>query len=151
MSVSLTEILDAAARLEGMIYPTPMIADEKLSDEIGARTFLKAECLQRAGSFKVRGAFNRISRLSEEEKARGVIAASRGNHAQGVAMAAKLNGIRAVIVLPEFAPLTKVVATRALGPRSSYTARALTRPSHIRKSCITNTATHTFTRLTTSW
>ena len=92
-----------------------MIADEKLSTEVGASTFLKAECLQRSGSFKVRGAFNRISQLTDEEKKRGVIAASAGNHAQGVAMAAKLNGIRSVIVLPEFAPLTKVVATRALG------------------------------------
>jgi threonine dehydratase len=115
MTVSLTEIRDAATRLQPIITPTPMIADERLSAEIGARVFLKAECLQRSGSFKVRGAFNKISQLTDEEKRRGVIAASAGNHAQGVAMAAKLNGIKAVIVLPEFAPLTKVVATRALG------------------------------------
>ena len=92
-----------------------MIADERLSAEIGARALLKAECLQRSGSFKVRGAFNRISQLTDEEKARGVIAASAGNHAQGVALAAKIHGIKCVIVLPEFAPLTKVIATRALG------------------------------------
>ncbi|HBE81217.1 MAG TPA: threonine ammonia-lyase, partial [Blastocatellia bacterium] len=71
--------------------------------------------LQRAGSFKIRGAFNKISQLSDEEKSRGVITASAGNHAQGVALAAKLNGIKATIVLPEFAPLTKIVATKALG------------------------------------
>src|SRR6188508_1571093 len=109
MTVTITQIREAATRLQGIIAPTPMIADEKLSTEVGASTFLKAECLQRSGSFKVRGAFNRISQLTDEEKKRGVIAASAGNHAQGVAMAAKLNGIRSVIVLPEFAPLTKVV------------------------------------------
>ena len=115
MTVELTQIREAATRLQSIINPTPMIADERLSSEIGARVFLKAECLQRSGSFKVRGAFNRISQLTDDEKERGVIAASAGNHAQGVAMAAKLNGINSVIVLPEFAPLTKVVATRALG------------------------------------
>jgi len=115
MTVTITQIREAAIRLQGIIAPTPMIADEKLSTEVGASAFLKPECLQRSGSFKVRGAFNRISQLTDEEKERGVIAASAGNHAQGVAMAAKLNGINAVIVLPEFAPLTKVVATRALG------------------------------------
>ena len=115
MTVTITQIREAAIRLQNIIAPTPMIADEKLSTEVGASTFLKAECLQRSGSFKVRGAFNKISQLTVEEKQRGVIAASAGNHAQGVAMAAKLNGIRSVIVLPEFAPLTKIVATRALG------------------------------------
>jgi threonine dehydratase len=92
-----------------------MIADERLSSDIGARVFLKAECLQRSGSFKVRGAFNKTSQLTDDEKRRGVIAASAGNHAQALALAAQLNGIKCVIVLPEFAPLTKVVATRALG------------------------------------
>ncbi len=77
--------------------------------------FLKAECLQRSGSFKVRGAYNKISRLSDDEKSRGVIAASAGNHAQGVALAARLHNIKATIVLPEFAPLTKVQATKAQG------------------------------------
>jgi len=115
MTVSLTDIRAAAARLQGIINLTPMILDEHLSAEIGANAFLKAECLQRSGSFKVRGAFNKISQLTDEEKLRGVITASAGNHAQGVALAAKLNGIKATIVLPEFAPLTKVVATRALG------------------------------------
>ena len=115
MSVKLSDIEDARALLRGIINPTPMISDEKLSAQIGVRSFLKAECLQRSGSFKVRGAYNKISRLSDEDKARGVIAASAGNHAQGVALAAKLNNIKAVIVLPEFAPLTKVVATRAFG------------------------------------
>jgi threonine dehydratase len=115
MSVTISDIQEARERLKGIVNPTPIIADERLSSEIGANAYLKAECLQRSGSFKVRGAFNRISQLSGDERKRGVIAASAGNHAQGVALAAKLNCINAVIVLPEFAPLTKVVATRSLG------------------------------------
>ncbi|MFN2412760.1 MAG: threonine ammonia-lyase [Pyrinomonadaceae bacterium] len=115
MTVSLADIHDARERLEGVINHTPVIADERLSKEIGARAFLKAESLQRGGSFKVRGAFNKISRLTDEEKRRGVITASAGNHAQGVALAAKLNGIASTVVLPEYAPLTKIVATRNYG------------------------------------
>src|SRR5687767_15599106 len=115
MAVSLTEIRDAAERLEGIINPTPIIPDERMSAAIGAKAYLKAECLQRAGSFKIRGAYNTISRLSDEEKKRGVVTGSAGNHAQAVALAARLHSIRATIVLPEFAPLTKVVATRSHG------------------------------------
>jgi threonine dehydratase len=115
MSVKLSDIEDAREILRGIIIPTPIVADEKLSNEIGARAFLKAECLQRSGSFKVRGAYNKISRLSDEEKARGVIAASAGNHAQGVAVAARLQNTKATIVLPENAPLTKITATKAQG------------------------------------
>ncbi|MBK8150114.1 MAG: threonine ammonia-lyase [Acidobacteria bacterium] len=115
MSVKLTDIQEARKILNGIIIPTPILSDEKLSIEIGAKAFLKAECLQRSGSFKMRGAYNKISRLSAEEKERGVIAASAGNHAQGVAMAARLQGIKATIVLPEAAPLTKVTATKAQG------------------------------------
>jgi threonine dehydratase len=115
MTVKLSDIQDARKLLHGVIIPTPILPDEKLSNEIGAPAFLKAECLQRAGSFKIRGAYNKISRLSDEEKSRGVITASAGNHAQGVAMAARLHGIKATIVLPEFAPLTKVMATKAQG------------------------------------
>lgn len=115
MTVKLADIEDARVVLQQVINPTPIVSDEKLSAAIGANVFLKAECLQRSGSFKLRGAYNKISKLSGEEKARGVIAASAGNHAQGVALAARLNNIKAVIVLPEFAPLTKIVATRALG------------------------------------
>lgn len=115
MAVTLPDIEDARRLIKEIINPTPIIADEKLSNEIGASAFLKAECLQRGGSFKVRGAYNKISRLSDEEKKRGVVAASAGNHAQGVALAARLNGIKATIVLPEFAPLTKIIATKAQG------------------------------------
>ena len=115
MTVKLADIEDARKVLQGIINPTPTISDEKLSDELEARVFLKAECLQRAGSFKIRGAYNTISRLSADEKKRGVVTGSAGNHAQAVALAAKLHNIKATIVLPEFAPLTKVVATRSHG------------------------------------
>jgi threonine dehydratase len=115
MTVKLSDIQDARKILQGIIIPTPILSDEKLSNEIGAHAFLKAECLQRSGSFKVRGAYNKISRLTPEEKKRGVVTASAGNHAQGVALAARLHKIKATIVLPEFAPLTKIIATRAQG------------------------------------
>lgn len=115
MTVTISEIQETRKVLEGIINPTPIIPDQRLTNILGAKSFLKAECLQRAGSFKVRGAYNKISKLTDEEKARGVCTASAGNHAQGVALAAKLQGVKATIVLPEFAPLTKVVATKALG------------------------------------
>ena len=115
MTVNINDIHAARERIRDVITPTPIIADGRLSEEVGASAFLKAENLQKSGSFKIRGAYNKIVQLSDEEKQRGVIAASAGNHAQGVALAAKLLGIKAVIVLPEFAPLTKITATRAFG------------------------------------
>ena len=115
MTVKLSDIQEAQQILHGIITPTPILADGNLSVEIGADAHLKAECLQRSGSFKIRGAYNRISRLTDEEKKRGVVAASAGNHAQGVALAARIHNVKATIVLPEFAPLTKITATKALG------------------------------------
>ena len=116
MTVKLSDIQDAQTILENIIIPTPTLADGKLAREIGAaKAYLKAECLQKSGSFKIRGAYNKIHRLSDEEKRRGVVAASAGNHAQGVALAAHLHDIRATIVLPEFAPLTKITATKNYG------------------------------------
>lgn len=115
MTVKLSDIQDARRILSGVAIPTPIVADDRLSKEIGARAHLKAECLQRSGSFKIRGAYNRIARLSADEKARGVVAASAGNHAQGVALAATLNGIKSTIVLPTTAPLTKITATKNFG------------------------------------
>jgi len=115
MTVKLADIYEARNILKNIIIPTPVLPDEKLSQQIGAKAFLKAECLQRSGSFKVRGAYNKISRLSEEEKKRGVVTGSAGNHAQAVALAARLLNISSTIVLPERAPLTKVMATKAQG------------------------------------
>jgi threonine dehydratase len=117
MSVKLSDIQDARKLLHGTIIHTPILADNTLSNEIGAKAFLKAECLQRGGSFKIRGSYNKISRLTAEEKERGVIAASAGNHAQGVALAARLHNIKSTIVLPEYAPLTKVTATKNFGAK----------------------------------
>jgi len=113
--VTIDDIRAAQATLKSVASHTPMLPDNKLSKELGAKVSVKAECLQRSGSFKLRGAYNRISKLSEEERRRGVVTASAGNHAQGVALAASLNGIKSTIVLPEFAPLTKIVATRDFG------------------------------------
>lgn len=115
MAVSLPDIEEARRLIKDSINRTPILSDRVLSEQIGAAADLKAECLQRGGSFKIRGALNKISRLTDEERDRGVIAASAGNHAQGVALAATLNGIKSTIVLPEFAPLTKIVATKHFG------------------------------------
>jgi threonine dehydratase len=115
MTVTLAEIQAARRLLRGVINTTPILVDERLSADLGARVFLKAENTQRSGSFKIRGAYNTIAQLQPAERDRGVIAHSAGNHAQGVALAAKLVGIPATIVMPERAPLTKVAATRRLG------------------------------------
>ncbi|WP_047866522.1 threonine ammonia-lyase [Rubrobacter aplysinae] len=115
MTVDLTGIREAAEAQRGIVNETPLLVDEDLSRRFGAGVYLKAESLQRSGSFKIRGAYNKLRSLSEEERERGVISPSAGNHAQGVALAARLLGARATIVMPGFAPLTKVVATRELG------------------------------------
>jgi threonine dehydratase len=115
MAVELSDIQQARETVKDIINPTPVLADRILSQEIGTNAYLKAECLQRSGSFKVRGAYNKISQLTDAEKARGVVTGSAGNHAQAVALAARLNNIRSTIVLPERAPLTKINATKAQG------------------------------------
>jgi threonine dehydratase len=115
MTVTLADIQAARRTLRDVIIATPILPAERLSQELGARVFLKAENTQRSGSFKLRGAYNTISRLAPAERQRGVIAHSAGNHAQGVALAARLLGVPATIVMPERAPLTKVAATRRFG------------------------------------
>jgi threonine dehydratase len=115
MAVTLADIQAARRALRDVIIATPILPAERLAEDLGAPIYLKAECTQRSGSFKIRGAYNKISRLSPEERTRGVIAHSAGNHAQGVALAARLLGVPATIVMPERAPLTKVAATRRLG------------------------------------
>ncbi|MFS0715189.1 threonine ammonia-lyase [Microbacterium sp. 2P01SA-2] len=108
--------LDAAAAvLDGVVTRTPMEYSEHLSDVLGVPVHLKLENLQRTGSFKIRGATYRLSRLTEEERARGVVAASAGNHAQGVALAAQKLGIRATIFMPLGVPVPKLLATRGYG------------------------------------
>jgi threonine dehydratase len=105
----------AAARLMGVALRTPLISSPVLDAAVGARVFLKAETLQRTGSFKFRGAYNKLSTIPLEKRAGGVVAYSSGNHAQGVAAAAQILGMRAVIVMPSDAPRPKRERTAALG------------------------------------
>lgn len=113
--VSLPQIRAAAELLRGVARPTPMVASRVLSERTGTDVHLKCENLQRTGSFKIRGAYTRIHGLSASERARGVVAASAGNHAQGVALAAGLLGARSTVFMPTGAPLPKLAATRAYG------------------------------------
>ena len=112
---TLADIEDAAATLSGVIRRTPMDESLHLTDLLGVPVALKLENLQRTGSFKIRGAANRLSRLTESERARGVVAASAGNHAQGVALAAHELGISATIFMPLGVPVPKLLATRGYG------------------------------------
>jgi threonine dehydratase len=109
------DVAAAAKRLYGVAVRTPLINAPVLDDRLGARVFLKAETLQRTGSFKFRGAYNKVSSIPPERRAAGVVAYSSGNHAQGVAAAAKLLGMPAVIVMPADAPKAKHARTLALG------------------------------------
>jgi len=112
---TLAEFEDAAEALRGVIVRTPLEDSEHLSDLLGAPVHLKLENLQRTGSFKIRGATYRLSRLTEQERSRGVVAASAGNHAQGVALAAQKLGIPATIFMPLGVPVPKLLATRGYG------------------------------------
>lgn len=113
--ISPADVESARERLAGVANPTPVVTSRTLDAVAGRRVFLKCESFQRGGAFKFRGAFNKISRLGAHERARGVIAFSSGNHAQGVALAARHLGIPATIVMPEDAPPNKLAATRGYG------------------------------------
>ena len=112
---SIAMINAAAARIRARARLTPLLSSPFLDDIAGRRVFVKAECLQHTGSFKFRGGWSAVSALPPDQRARGVIAFSSGNHAQGVALAAKLHGIAAVILMPADAPRLKIANTRALG------------------------------------
>ena len=113
--VDLNKIVQAKRTIPAFVHKTPFAFAPKLSEIHAAKIYLKSENLQRTGAYKIRGAYNKIAHLSDEEKSRGVIAASAGNHAQGVAMSAQKFGVRAIIVMPEATPLLKVSGTKALG------------------------------------
>lgn len=113
--IGITDIEGAAQRLKGVAIETPLLQNAELDRIAGGRVLLKPECLQRTGSFKIRGAYNRLSQLSPEQASRGVVAWSSGNHAQGVAAAGSLLGIHTAIVMPEDAPAAKLDNTRRLG------------------------------------
>jgi threonine dehydratase len=115
VSVTFADIEAAAARINGHAIETPLVESPALNERLGARVLLKLETLQRVGAFKFRGAYNRLVQLTPAERKRGVVAFSSGNHAQGVALAAKLLGMPALIVMPSDAPTVKMEATRGYG------------------------------------
>jgi len=124
--VGLADVEAAAVLLDGIVRHTPLEHSRALADRVGGPVWLKCENLQHTGSFKFRGAYTRISRLTDEERARGVVAASAGNHAQGVALAARMLGARSTVFMPETAPLPKVAATRGYGAQIRLLGPTLT-------------------------
>jgi len=113
--IGLDDVQAAARRLDGVAHRTPVFTSRTLDGRIGASAHLKAECFQRGGAFKFRGAYNKIASLPEHVRRRGVLAYSSGNHAQAVAIAASLLGTHATILMPEDAPAAKADATRGYG------------------------------------
>ena len=116
-TVSFDDVLAAAERLAGMAHRTPVLTSRTLDERLAGRLFLKCENLQRGGAFKFRGAYNAVSRLSASERARGVLTYSSGNHAQATALACRLLGAQATIVMPQNAPAAKLRATAGYGAR----------------------------------
>ena len=113
--IGIDDVRAAAGRIEGIAHRTPVLTSRTLDEATGARVFLKAENLQRAGAFKFRGACNAVASLSDDERGRGVATVSSGNHAQALALAARLQGVPATILMPEDAPAGKLAATRGYG------------------------------------
>lgn len=111
----IADIHHAATRLSGLIVETPLIESQELNKRFGGRILFKPETLQRTGSFKFRGAYNKLSSLTEEERSRGVVAFSSGNHAQGVAASAAMFGVKAIIAMPADAPAMKIANVRKMG------------------------------------
>src|SRR5436309_3054980 len=120
LPVALDDIEAAAQRLRGVAIRTPLLRSYALGEPLGTELYLKAENLQRTGSFKFRGAYSTISTLSKEERRRGVITYSSGNHGQAVAAAAQILGIPAVVVMPEDAVATKVDGVRGYGAEAVF-------------------------------
>ncbi len=129
MSVgALPDSTAARERVAPFVHRTPLLSSRLLNDETGLDVRLKAEMLQRTGSYKIRGPLNKLSLLAEEEKAAGVVCSSAGNHAQGVALAARLLGTAATVYMPETAPLPKVAATRSYGAEIRMLGQSLAEP-----------------------
>jgi threonine dehydratase len=115
--IDLDDVRRAAARLDGVAHRTPVVSSRQLDERTGAQVRLKPENLQRVGAFKFRGAYNTVASLDPDERARGVVTASSGNHAQALALSAALHGIAATILMPEDAPASKAAATEGYGAR----------------------------------
>ena len=109
------DVVEAAHRLKGIAHRTPVLRSSTADELLGAQVFFKCESLQRSGSFKFRGAYNALAQLSPEQRERGVLTFSAGNHAQAIALAARMQGIPALVVMPHDAPSSKMAATRAYG------------------------------------
>ncbi len=125
LPVDVAAVHAARDLLRDVVRATPLEGSRWLAERVGGPVYLKCENLQRAGSFKIRGAYVRLAGLTAEERARGVVAASAGNHAQGVALAARLLGIRATVVMPQGAPLPKVAATEAYGAEVRFSGHTV--------------------------
>jgi len=110
-----SDVQTAAARLQGVAHRTPVLRSSTLDEMLGLQVFMKAENLQRMGAFKFRGAYNSVNALNDDQRSRGVVAFSSGNHAQAVALAARMHGCQATIVMPHDAPALKLAATRGYG------------------------------------
>ena len=115
--ITLTDLRDAARTIAGVVVRTPLLPADELTAQIGAPVWLKPETLQRGGAFKLRGAYNFLAKMSAEQRSRGVIAPSSGNHAQAVALAAKLFGVRATVVMPTTVTAAKRGGAERLGAR----------------------------------
>ena len=113
--IGIEDVQAAARRIKGLAHRTPVLTSRALDAATGAQVFLKAENLQRVGAFKFRGAYNTVASLSDEERRRGVVTASSGNHAQALALASALHGVQATILMPEDAPPSKAAATEGYG------------------------------------
>lgn len=127
LAVSYDDVAAAARLLEGQCHRTPVITSHTVNERVGAHAFFKCENLQRAGAFKFRGAYNALARLAPEQKQRGIVAYSSGNHAQAVALAGRLLDIPALIVMPRNAPQVKVAATRGYGAEIVFYERGESR------------------------
>src|SRR5437588_9507308 len=113
--VTFADIQAARERVRSHVHRTPMLTSAMIDERVGARVFFKCETFQRVGAFKARGAFSRLTLLTPEERSRGVVAFSSGNHAQAVGLAARELGVHATIIMPRDAPALKVAATRGYG------------------------------------
>ena len=129
--VSVKDVLAARDRIRGNVSVTPCPLSESFSEMCGAQIHFKLENLQRTGSFKERGAANKLAQLTAQERARGIVAASAGNHAQGVALNAQRLGIKATIVMPETTPLIKAQATKRFGAKVILTGTSISAPKGI--------------------
>ena len=150
-TLTLRDFEQVRSRIAQHIKHTPLLTSRQLSERTGFDVRLKAEMFQRVGSYKIRGPLNKFALMPEEQKRRGVVCSSAGNHAQGVALAAKIHGIRAVVCMAENATPAKIAATKAAtAPKSSCTERSGMRRTRKRKSWCAIRDSRTSIRSTTS-